>query len=286
MSAWKIGIIGDSLRLAPRAAVAKAKELGADGVSLYAVSGAFSAESLDRQARADFRACVADHGMEIASLVGDLGGHGFQDREENVAKLPRMRAIVDLAADLGTGIVTTHIGVVPGDRVRPDYAVMVEACRELGRYAANRGVTLAIETGPEPAHVLHAFLDDVGTRGIGVNLDPANLAMVVRDDPVRAVHTLAPYLVSTHAKDGRNLQPCDAGEVYGAFAEGGFAELEGHTGALFEEVPLGQGHVPWKAYLAALKAVGFTGYLTIEREVGADPAADIAQAVRFLRERI
>lgn len=286
MSALKIGIIGDSLRLAPRAAVAKAKELGADGVSLYAVSGDFSAEGMDKKARADFRAYVAGLGMEIASLVGDLGGHGFQSREENVGKLPRMRAIVDLAADLGTDIVTTHIGVVPSDRINPDYTIMVQACRELGRYAANHGVTLAIETGPEPAHILHAFLDDVGTKGIGVNLDPANLAMVVRDCPVRAVHTLAPYIVSTHAKDGRNLQPCDAGEVYGAFADGGFSELLGRTGPMFEEVPLGKGHVGWKAYIGALKAIGFNGYLTIEREVGADPAADIAMAVKFLRERI
>ena len=39
------------------------------------------------------------------------------------------------------------------------------------------------------------------------------------------------------------------------------------------------------AYLAALEEIGFDGFLTIEREVGADPAADIAMAVEFLRKR-
>ena len=35
-----------------------------------------------------------------------------------------------------------------------------------------------------------------------------------------------------------------------------------------------------------LDAIGFHGFLTIEREVGDDPAADIALAVKFLQEHI
>ena len=40
------------------------------------------------------------------------------------------------------------------------------------------------------------------------------------------------------------------------------------------------------SYLKALDDIGFTGFLTIEREVGDDPAADIALAVRFLQEQL
>jgi sugar phosphate isomerase/epimerase len=161
---------------------------------------------------------------------------------------------------------------------------MQSACRQLGRFAHDHGISFGIETGPEPAVRLRAFLDDLNEPGIGVNLDPANLVMVVRDDPVQAVRTLAPYIVSTHAKDGRNLQPCDAEQVYDAFAEGGFDELVARTGQLFEEVPLGQGDVPWKKYLNALHECGFRDWLTIERETGANPSADIAGAIRFLRQ--
>ena len=52
------------------------------------------------------------------------------------------------------------------------------------------------------------------------------------------------------------------------------------------ELPLGKGGVPWDKYLNALDEEGFHGFLTIEREVGDDPAADIALAVQFLKERI
>jgi len=100
-------------------------------------------------------------------------------------------------------------------------------------------VTFAIETGPEPAAVLKRLLDAADSPGVGVNLDPANLVMVTGDDPVAAARLLGPRVVHTHAKDGRKLQACDAAEVYGAFADGGFAQLEKRMGRLFEEVPLG-----------------------------------------------
>ncbi|MBQ6898377.1 MAG: sugar phosphate isomerase/epimerase, partial [Clostridia bacterium] len=58
------------------------------------------------------------------------------------------------------------------------------------------------------------------------------------------------------------------------------------TAPSFEEVPLGEGSVPWDKYLAALEDIGFKGFLTIEREVGDDPAKDIATAVKFLEEKM
>jgi sugar phosphate isomerase/epimerase len=36
-------------------------------------------------------------------------------------------------------------------------------------------------------------------------------------------------------------------------------------------------------YLRALREIGYKGFLTIEREVGADPAADIIHAMHYLR---
>lgn len=286
MSAFKIGAITDSFQKGPREGARAAKAAGADGVQIYAVSGDFCAEMLDAAARREFRAFCEALELEIAALCGDLGGHGFMNAAENPERIARSKRIVDLAVDLGTRIVTTHIGVVPDDATTPVYAAMRNACRELGAYAAARGATFAVETGPESGAVLRAFLDDVGVEGIGANLDPANLAMVGGHDPVEAVRRLAPYIVHTHAKDGRRLKPGSAAEVYGAFADGTYGALvERLGGAPFVEVPLGEGEVDWDAYLATLEAVGFRGYLTIEREVGEDPAADIANAVRFLRAR-
>src|SRR4030095_14136915 len=102
--------------------------------------------------------------------------------------------------------------------------------------------------------------------------------------PCQAVFTLKEYIVHTHAKDGVQLQPSDPVKVYGAFAEGGVEGLE--FGKLFEEVPLGQGAVNWDDYLKALQDIGYSGSLTIEREVGDNPEEDIRQAVKFLRAKI
>ncbi|MHC4505069.1 MAG: sugar phosphate isomerase/epimerase family protein [Planctomycetota bacterium] len=285
MSDFKIGVMADSFRLPVLDGVRKAAEVGADGIQVYAVGGDLAPEAMDAAAREDFKGLCAGLGLEIAALCGDLGGHGFELVAENPAKVARSKLIVDLAVDLGTAVVTTHIGVVPEDPECEKYKTMLSACRELGRYAEAKGVTFAIETGPETASVLKRFLDDTGTKGIGANLDPANLVMVVADDPVEAVRTLGDRIVHPHAKDGVQLQPCNAAEVYGAFADGGFGELEKRMGQLFKEVPLGKGDVKWDAYLEALKAIGYGGFLTIEREVGDDPASDIAEAVRFLREK-
>jgi L-ribulose-5-phosphate 3-epimerase len=274
----KIGVISDSFHLPLHESIAQAALLGADGISFYAAAPEFSTAE-----PAEIRMRCEDAGLEIASLIGELGGHGWQDKNENREKIPKLKAMVLLASELGTKIITTHIGLIPEERSHPRHAILQAACRELGLFAHDHGVDFGIETGPEPAVRLRRFLDELDTPGIGVNLDPANLVMVVRDDPVQAVHTLAPYIVSTHAKDGCNLQPCDPEEVYTAFAEGGFEELTARTGTLFEETPLDQGDVPWETYLAALISNGYDGWLTIERETGETPAEDIREALRFLR---
>jgi L-ribulose-5-phosphate 3-epimerase len=284
MARFRIGVMVDSFRVPIPQGVRAAREVGADGIQVYVVDGAMKAETLDRRARAEFKALVAECGLEISALCGDLGGHGFQLPAENATKIRRSKAIVDLAVELGTAVVTTHIGVIPADRSSPVYRNQLAVCQELGAYAVPRGVTFAIETGPEPAVCLKRFLDDVGSTGIGVNLDPANLIMVLNDDPVQAVHTLAGHIVHTHAKDGVQYKPCDPVKVYGAFAEGGIEGL--NIGELFNELPLGAGAVDWGRYLDALAATGYHGYLTVEREVGANPEADIRTAVQFLRSRI
>jgi L-ribulose-5-phosphate 3-epimerase len=276
----KIGIINDSLRLRAREGIAKAKELGADGVQVYAVSGEICPENLDTAARVELKDYCSSLGLEISALCGDLGGHGFLREDENIAKIKKSNEIVDLAVDLGTSIVTTHIGVVPSDSNSKQYGTLLTACRTMGDYAFEKGITFAIETGPEIAVHLKDFLIDADSKGLGVNLDPANLVMVTGDDPVQAVYTLRKYIVHTHAKDGVKLKECNPLEVYNSFAEGGVEGL--NIGELFNEVPLGEGAVDFDKYLAALRDIGYSGYLTIEREVGEYPVADIEMAVKFL----
>jgi len=111
-------------------------------------------------------------------------------------------------------------------------------------------------------------------------MDPANFIMVTGDDPVQAVYTLKDYIVHTHAKDGRKLRDIDPEVLYG------LAESDMLNDPSFIELPLGQGDVDFKKYLAALHEIGYQGYLTIEREVGDNPEKDIEAAVTFLKEHI
>lgn len=283
----KIGVIVDSFQAGLRGGLQKAREVGADGVQIYAVSGEMDPANLSASARKELRGYIASLGLEISALVGDLGGHGFQDRAENPWKIEKSKRILDLAVELGTKVVTTHIGIVPEDRNGAVYAEMQRACEELSTYASSLGAYFAIETGPEPAAHLREFLDTLSTNGLSVNFDPANMVMVTGDDPVRGVHTLKEYIVHTHAKDGIRLSAVDPREVYGALSyekmdHAAIAGMAEH-GPSFREVPLGEGQVDWPAYLQALQDIGYTGYLTIEREVGSRPEEDIAGAVRFLR---
>lgn len=285
---FPIGVIIDGFRLPISEAVKKAAEVGADGIQVYSTSGEMAPENLDAQKRADFRNLVKDNGLVISALCGDLGGGGFVYSEKNPEKIRRSKLILDLAKELGTDIVTTHIGVVPEDENSDRYKIMQEACYELATYADSIGSHFAIETGPETSAVLKTFLDSLGSTGVGVNLDPANLVMVTGDDPVQAVHNLKKYIVHTHAKDGVQNYFKSPELVYG-MPEAKEALKDGEhvtEGPSFEEVPLGEGSVPFPKYLAALEEIGYKGFLTIEREVGTNPAKDIGDAVKFLKSII
>jgi sugar phosphate isomerase/epimerase len=159
--------------------------------------------------------------------------------------------------------VTTHIGTLPeAENATTD--IMRGACRELAVYADSIGSAFAVETGPEPSKTLGDFLDSLGAMGVRVNFDPANLVMCVADDPVKGVEILKKYIVHTHAKDGVMI-----------------GNREG-----YEELPLGKGGVDFDNYLLALDKIGYTGFLTIEREVGDDPESDIKLAKDFLTEKL
>ncbi|RCX18181.1 sugar phosphate isomerase/epimerase [Fontibacillus phaseoli] len=283
----KIGVIIDSFGLGVIEGLKKAKEIGADGVQIYAVSGEMDPAVLTGNKRKELRSYIEGLGLEISALCGDLAGHGFQDAEANPAKIEKSKRILDLAVELGTNIVTTHIGIVPEDTGSRIYESMQRACEELGVYAKSMNAYFAIETGPEPAVHLKSFLDTLSTNGVSVNFDPANMVMVTGDDPVQGVKTLRDYIVHTHVKDGKLLRLVDPKDVYGflgysAMDHQKIAEMAA-SGAAFEEVPLGEGQVDFPGYFAALQEIGYTGYLTIEREVGANPAEDIAKAVSFIQ---
>lgn len=284
MKNFSIGVMVDSFKVPLFEGLDKAKSIGAQGIQLYVVDGENKYDTFDDAKVNALNSALAERGLVISAVCGDFGGHGFERADENAWKIPASKAVADLAVKLHTPVVTTHIGCVSEDKNSESYKNQLAACREVGAYAAKLGVTFAIETGPEKATTLASFIDDCGCKGIGVNLDPANLVMVTDDDPVKAVYTLGKYIVHTHAKDGVLLTKTDPKRIYTFFAEGGIEDLR--MSDYFLEVPLGQGKVDFDNYLKALNEIGFKGFLTIERECGANPYDDIKLAVEFLKSKI
>lgn len=253
----KIGLISDSFRLGFPESIKAASELGVSGVQKYLTSGEFSAENMTKSKIKEIKDIMSSNGLVFSAICGDFG-LDF----DNPTIVEKSKKVLDSAKELGCNIVTTHIGHLYETEDKRMELIRKNAY-ELASYADNIGSYFAAETGTEKAPVMKAFLDSLGAKGLRVNYDPANLVMVADDDPVSGVYVLKDYIVHTHAKDG-----VKTGEKS------------------FLEVPLGKGGVDFDKYLAALNDIGFNGYLTIEREVGDNPAADIKMAVDFLKEKL
>ncbi len=260
----KIGVITDSFRLPFREAVIKAREIGAQGIQPYATGKDFGPGKFTKEEIRDIKKFVADNGLVFSAICGDFG-LGFEHEEKNDEVVDMTKKVMDFALELGSDIITTHVGLIPSDENHPTFKTIVKAVTALGKYGDEIGCSFALETGPEPAIVLKKCLEEAGVKSAKVNLDPANFVMLCGDDPVKAVYTLKDYIVHTHAKDGISTSP----------------KLDD-----FEEKPLGTGDVPFPEYLAALKDIGYDGFLTIEREVGVNPEKDIKLAMDFLTENL
>jgi L-ribulose-5-phosphate 3-epimerase len=163
----------------------------------------------------------------------------------------------DLAAKLGLKLVTFHAGFLPHEETDPTFAGLQDRIRKIADAFQARGIVLGMETGQETPDTLAAFLRKLGHENVGVNLDPANVILYDKGDPVAAVKVLGPWLKQCHLKDAVRTK------------------VPGRWG---EEVVLGTGQVDWKAFFEALSAVGFTGNLCIEREAGKQRVADVRTA--------
>lgn len=178
------------------------------------------------------------------------------------------RSVSDFAKYLGCPIVALHIGFVPAPST-DSYKDLIATTRDLLDYVKANGQALHLETGQESAdHLLH-FIADVGRDNLFINFDPANMILYGTGDPIEALKKVGHLVRSVHCKDGTWAKPEVRGKEWG------------------RETPLGEGDVGMETFLRTLKEIGYTGPLTIEREIPHDPVrqkADIGKAVSLLEE--
>lgn len=187
---------------------------------------------------------------------------GLVPAEYRAERVRTLKHGSDFARMLGVENVITHVGFLPEDPNLPLYAEVVEAIREVAEHCRGNGQYFLFETGQETPVTLRRTIEDVGTGNLGVNLDPANLVLYGKGDPVAALGLLGPYVRGVHGKDG--CYPTDGR----------------HLG---RETPLGEGMVDYPALIRGLRACGYDGSITIEREISGDEqTVDILRAKAYL----
>jgi sugar phosphate isomerase/epimerase len=172
----------------------------------------------------------------------------------------------DFAVKIGVKNLITHVGFIPENPNDPEYHSLVSTLRYLVQYCKANGLFFLFETGQETPVTLLRTIEDIGLDNEGINLDPANLILYGKANPVDALDVIGKYVRDVHAKDGTYPK---TGRFIG------------------EEVPLGTGKVNIQALVARLKEIGYDGPLTIEREIsGEQQIQDILMAKNLLEKLI
>lgn len=258
----------------PAKAMKAVKALGIDLINVSKLPDRFYTPEGARE----FVGLLKQTKVRAGSVVIVFDGESYKDREavektvgfRPLELLPKRMAyakrVVDFTSAIGTKIVAFHMGFLPNNPNDPIYKSMLQSTGDLARYAATKGVTVALETGQETAENLMQFLGKISPVRVGVNFDTANLILYGMDSPPEALKRLLNRVTSIHVKDG--LPPED-------------------PRLLGREVRLGEGRAGVRECLQILRDAHFQGPVIIENYVAAktpnaDPLDEIRKAKAFI----
>ncbi|MBP3300351.1 MAG: sugar phosphate isomerase/epimerase [Clostridia bacterium] len=214
------------------------------------------------------------YGIEISALWCGWAGPcywNFYEGQSTLGLVPvayrydRMKELMkgaDFAQKLGVTDVITHCGYLPENPCTAEFADLVACLKTLVKYFASKGCNFLFETGQETPVTLLRTIQEIGMENVGINLDPANLILYGKANPVDALDVFGKYVRNVHGKDG--LYPTDGR-------------------SLGKEVAMGEGKVNYPAFIKRLAEIGYEGPITIEREiVGEQQTKDIKMACELL----
>ena len=274
MEKWPLGVFA-SIDAGLGVNLEVASELGVPTVHLHAPSKA----SRTPEKAKEFLARLEELGITITAVFGGFEGESYADipttartvglvpPETRAARTAEMKEVADFARRLGVDVVALHVGFVPHDASDPLYRDAVAVVQEICDHCQGNGQRLHLETGQESPEGLLQFHADVARDNLFINFDPANMILYGSGEPIAALKKVGKYVRSVHCKDAR--WAANPGKEWGA------------------EVPLGEGDVGFEDFLATLKALGYDGPLTIEREIPQEPnrqKEEIGRGVKLLNE--
>lgn len=275
MEKWPIGVF-TSIDAGLGVKLEVAQELGVPTVQLHTPH---KQSRTPEQAKAFLKRCD-EAGITVTAMFGGFEGESYADiptvkktiglvpLETRAERLVETREIADFAAgEMGVKVIGMHLGFIPEDTSDPLFAEIRGVAQDVCDHLKQNGQALHLETGQESSAGLLQFIEAVGRDNLFVNFDPANMILYGSGEPIAALKHVGKYVRSVHCKDAK--WAANPGQEWGV------------------EVPLGEGDVGMENYLRTLKEIGYTGPLTIERELAHDPAkqkADIGAAVKLLEE--
>ncbi len=265
---WTGGELG--VEASPEQIVSSVKSLG---VSCGQI-GLHGTADLSAAAQKAWKEALAKHGVTVITAFPAFQGESYADVatvQKTVGYMPpatrqereqRTYDASDFAKAIGVPGLATHIGYVPEDTSDPNYIAVRDMVRRVCDHCAKNGQYFGLETGQEPAAALKEFIEDVDRPNLRVNFDPANMILYGSGEPLPALEVVKDWVETVHCKDGT------------------WPKAKGSLGS---EAPLGKGDVGMDRFVAKLKEIGYTGPLTIEREiVGEAQRADILEAIALL----
>ena len=202
-------------------------------------------------------------GPQTWDFVGGPATLGIVPEKYRKERVRVLKKAGDFAHRLGLPAVITHLGFIPENADDPVFAEVVEVVRDIALHLDNLGLEFWFETGQETPITMLRLIHAVGTGNLGLNLDPANLILYGKANPIDALDVFGSYVRNIHAKDG--LYPTDPMK-------------------LGREVKVGEGKVRFPEFVRRLEELGFQGEYIIEREItGAEQNADIRATIGYLR---
>ena len=186
--------------------------------------------------RESIRKLAADQVVQIACLATSVK---YADPADTDEMLRQTHERIDLAGDVGSPAIRVFGGRIP-EGITRDQAIdqLVRSLGEVAHHAAERGVTICLETHDDwcdPVHVA-AVLERVNHPAIAANWDimhPIKRGGATMDS---AFETLKPWIRHLHIHDGT-----DAGLV-----------------------PIGTGDIDHRRAVELLKTIDFNGFLSGE----------------------
>lgn len=179
-------------------------------------------------------------------------------------RLKELKTGADFANKLGVHDMATHVGFVPEQPCYSEYRGVVSVVKDIAKYCKQRDLHFNFETGQETPVTLMRLFSDVGEDNLGINLDPANLIMYGRGNPIDALDIYGDKIRGIHVKDGD------------------YPKEDFHR--LGKERVVGEGSVNFPVFLPKLLDGGYEGDLYIEHEIkDADRAEDVKKTVKYIK---